>query len=115
MEGEPLSDHSWEEREGYVLLGRMEGNVPGYLSYSTGEGEVICVFESGIEAEQFYMRWRARIPGEGWGTVRPGTEELISVLRNFDLVSVNPQPEPGATEYLYPIEDFVRTLREAPG
>jgi hypothetical protein len=76
MEGYHVLDHPWEEREGYVLLGRMEGNVPGYLSYSAEEGEVVCVFESAIEAEQFYMHWRARIPGEGWGTVRPGTEEL---------------------------------------
>ena len=114
MEGDHLFDHLWEEREGYVLLGRMEGGVPGYLSYSAEEGEVICVFESAIEAEQFYMHWRARIPGEGWGAARPGTEELIKVLRNFDLVSVNPRPEPGATEYLYTVEDFVRTLRESP-
>ena len=110
-----MLDHPWEEREGYVLLGRMEGNVPGYLSYSAEEGEVVCVFGSTIEAEQFYMHWRARIPGEGWGAVRPETEELIKVLRNFDLVSVNPQPNPDATEYLYPVEDFVRTLLKSPG
>ena len=110
-----MLDHPWEEREEYVLLGRMEGSVPGYLSYSAQEGEVVCVFGSTIEAEQFYMHWRARIPGEGWGVVRPGTEELIKVLRNFDLVSVNPQPNPDATEYLYPVEDFVRTLLKSPG
>ena len=110
-----MLDHPWEEREEYVLLGRMEGNVPGYLSYSAQEGEVVCVFGSTIEAEQFYMHWRARIPGEGWGVVRPGTEELIKVLRNFDLVSVNPQPNPDAIEYLYPVEDFVRTLLKSPG
>ncbi len=115
MEGYHVLNHPWEDHEGYVLLGRMEGNVPGYLSYSAEEGEVVCVFESAIEAEQFYMHWRARIPGEGWGVVRPGTEELIKVLRNFDLVSVNPQPDPGATEYLYSVDDFVRTLRESPG
>jgi hypothetical protein len=101
-----------EEREGYVLLGRMEGNIPGYLSYSAGGGEVVCVFESVVEAEQFYMHWRARIPGGGWGAVRLETEDLINVLRNFDLVSVNLQPNPGATEYLYTVEDFVRLLRE---
>lgn len=100
------------EREGYVLLGRMEGNIPGYLSYSAKEGEVVCLFESVIEAEQFYTHWRARIPGAGWGAVRLGTAELIKVLQNFDLVSVNPRPDPGTTEYLYTIEDFVRTLRE---
>jgi hypothetical protein len=99
------------EGEGYVLLERMEGVVPGYLSYSAQEGEVICLFESVLEAEQFYVRWRARIPGEGWGAVRLETEELVKVLRNFDLVSVNPQPDPGATEYLQPVEDFVRELR----
>ena len=110
-----MLDHPWEEREEYVLLGRMEGSVPGYLSYSAQAGEVVCVFGSTIEAEQFYMHWRARIPGEGWGVVRPGTEELIKVLRNFDLVSVNPQPNPDATEYLYPVEDFVRTLLKSPG
>ena len=114
-EGYRVLDPPWEEREGYVLLGRMEGNIPGYLSYSAEEGEVVCVFESTIEAEQFYMHWRARIPGEGWGAMRPGTEELIRVLRNFDLVSVNPQPHPGSTERLYPVEDFVRALREPPG
>ena len=97
-------------REEYVLLGRMEGDVPGYLSYSVQEGEVICLFESVLEAEQFYMRWRARIPGEGWGAVSLETGELIKVLRNFDLVSVNPQPEPGATEYLQAVEDFVSEL-----
>lgn len=99
------------EGEGYVLLERMEGAVPGYLSYSAQEGEVICLFESVLEAEQFYVRWRARIPGEGWGAVRLETGELVKVLRNFDLVSVNPQPDPGATEYLQPVEDFVRELR----
>ncbi len=98
------------EREGYVLLGRMEGDVPGYLSYGAEEGEVVCVFESVAEAEQFYTHWRARIPGGGWGAVRLKTIGLIKVLRNFDLVSVNPQPTPGATEYLYPVEDFIRTL-----
>jgi hypothetical protein len=101
-----------QERGGYVLLGRMEGNIPGYLSYSVRGGEVVCVFESVIEAEQFYMHWQARIPGEGWGAVRLETEDLIKVLRNFDLVSVNPQPNPGTTEYLYTVEDFVRSLRE---
>jgi hypothetical protein len=105
-------DHSWDDSEGYVLLGRMEGNVPGYLSYGAEEGEVVCVFESVIEAEQFYMHWRARIPGEGWGAVRLETGELIKVLQNFDLVSVNPQPNPGAAEYLYTAEDFVRMVRE---
>jgi hypothetical protein len=98
------------EREGYVLLERMEGNVPGYLSYSAKEGEVVCIFKSVVEAEQFYMHWRARIPGEGWGVVRLETEELVKVLRNFDLVSVNPQPNPGANEVLYTVEDFVCML-----
>ncbi|MDQ3920956.1 MAG: hypothetical protein M3248_01190 [Actinomycetota bacterium] len=101
-----------QERQGYVLLGRMEGHIPGYLSYSAKEGEVVCLFQSVIEAEQFYMHWRARIPGEGWGAVQLETEELIRVLQNFDLVSVNPQPGPGTTEYLYTVEDFIRTLRE---
>lgn len=100
------------EREGYVLLGRMEGNVPGYLSYGANEGEVLCVFESVVEAERFYMHWRARIPGGGWGAVRLETGDLIKVLRNFDLVSVNPQPNPGATEHLYTVEDFVCMLRK---
>jgi hypothetical protein len=98
------------EREGYVLLERMEGNVPGYLSYSAKEGEVVCVFRSVIEAEQFYMHWRTRIPGEGWGAVRLEAEALVKVLRNFDLVSVNPQPNPGATEHLYTVDDFIRIL-----
>jgi len=110
-EGVLVFDNPWED-EGYVLLERMEGAVPGYLSYSAQEGEVICLFESVLEAEQFYVRWRARIPGEGWGAVRLETGELVKVLRNFDLVSVNPQPDPGATEYLQPVEDFVRELRE---
>ncbi|MDP8951978.1 MAG: hypothetical protein M3N18_07045 [Actinomycetota bacterium] len=100
-----------QEREGYVLLGRMEGNIPGYLSYGAKEGEVVCVFESTVEAEQFYVHWRARIPGGGWGAVRLEPGELIEVLRNFDLVSVNPRPEPGAAEYLYTVEDFVRMLQ----
>ena len=86
-----MLDHLWEEREGYVLLGRVEGNIPGYLSYSAEEGEVVCAFESVIEAERFYVHCRARIPGEGWDTVRPGTGELIKVLRNFD--PVNPQSD----------------------
>lgn len=109
-EGDCVFDYL-QEREGYVLLGRMEGDIPGYLSYGAQEGEVVCVFESAVEAEQFYIRWRARIPGEGWGAVRLETEELVEVLRNFDLVSVNPRPEPGTTEYLYSVEDFVRALQ----
>ena len=99
------------EGEGYVLLGRMEGSVPGYLSYSVEDGEVVCVFRSMEEAERFYIHWRARIPGEGWGAARLGVEDLAKVLRNFDLVSVSPQPDPGATEYLYTVEDFIRALR----
>ncbi len=50
--------------------------------------------------------------GWGWGAVQPSSEDLIRVLQNFDLVSVSPQPDPGVTEYLYSVEDFVRTLRE---
>ena len=107
-----MFDYLQEERDGYVLLERMEGNIPGYLSYSAKEGEVVCVFNSVVEAERFYMHWRARIPGGGWGAVRLPSGELIKVLRNFDLVSVNPQPDPGTTEYLYTVEDFIRTLRE---
>jgi hypothetical protein len=91
----------------------MEGGVPGYLSYSAREGEVICLFESVLEAEQFYIRWRARIPSEGWGAVRLEIGELMKVLLNFDLVSVNPRPDPGATEYLYTVENFVRGLRQS--
>jgi hypothetical protein len=109
MKGACLFDYL-REREGYVLLERTEGNIPGYLSYSAKEGEVVCVFGSVTEAEQFYMHWRARIPGGGWGAVRLEPDELIEVLRNFDLVSVNPQPNPDTTEYLYTVEDFVRTL-----
>jgi hypothetical protein len=97
--------------EGYVLLGRMEGNIPGYLSYRVEEGEVVCVFRSLEEAERFYMHWRARIPGEGWGAVELDDRDLVKVLGNFDLVSVSPQPEPGLTEYLYTVEDFLSTLR----
>ena len=107
-----MFDHP-REGEGYVLLGRMEGGVPGYLSYSAREGEVICLFESVLEAEQFYIRWRAGIPGEGWGAVRLEIGELMKVLRNFDLVSVNPRPDPGSTEYLYTVEDFIRGLRQS--
>ena len=106
-----MFDHFEERRGGYVLLGRMEGDIPGYLSYSAEEGEVVCVFGSEIQAEQFYMHWRARIPGGGWGAVRLETGEFIKVLQNFNLVSVNPQPSPGTTEYLHTVEDFVRTLR----
>ncbi|HVF01049.1 MAG TPA: hypothetical protein VNA27_06880 [Rubrobacteraceae bacterium] len=97
--------------EGYVLLGRIEGNIPGYLSYGIEEGEVVCVFRSLEEAERFYMYWRARIPGEGWGAVELDDRDLVKVLGNFDLVSVSPQPEPGLTEYLYTVEDFLSTLR----
>ncbi len=99
------------EGEGYVLLGRMEGNIPGYLSYGVEEGEVVCVFRSLEEAERFYTHWRARIPGEGWSAVRLDDRELVKVLGNFNLVSVSPQPEPGLTEYLYTVEDFVSALR----
>jgi hypothetical protein len=101
------------ECEDYVLLGRMEGDIPGYLSYGAKGGEVVCIFGSITEAERFYMHWRARIPGGGWAARRLETEELIKVLQNFDLVSVNLQPDPGTTEYLYTVEDFVRTLRES--
>jgi hypothetical protein len=98
---------------GYALLGRMEGDVPGYLSYSVAEGEVLCVFEGRAEAEQFYDLWRSQIPGEGWGPVVLEPGELASVVEeNFDLVSVNPRPVPGTTEYLLPAEDFVRSLRK---
>lgn len=97
--------------EGYVLLGRIEGDIPGYLSYGIEEGEVVCVFRSLEEAERFYMHWRARIPGEGWGAVELDDRDLVKVLGNFDLVSVSPQPEPGLTEYLYTVEDFLSTLR----
>jgi hypothetical protein len=110
MEGAGLFDYS-REGEDHVLLGRMEGNVSGYLSYGVEEGEVLCVFRGVAEAEEFYERWRARIPEEGWGAVRLAPEELIGVVENFDLVSISPRPVPGTTEYLLPADDFVRTLR----
>lgn len=94
----------------YALLRRMEGEVPGYLSYSAEEGEVLCVFGGIAEAEEFYELWRVRIPGEGWSAVRIGGEALAAVARNFDLVSINPRPTPGEVEYLVPVEDFVRDL-----
>ncbi len=99
------------EGEEYVLLGRMEGTIPGYLSYSAEEGEVVCVFRSVEEARQFYMHWRARIPGEGWGAAQLEEGELVKVLRNFDLVSISPRPDPGVTESLHTVEDFIRALR----
>lgn len=95
-------------REGYALLGRMEGEVPGYLSYGAEEGEVLCVFGSLAGAEEFYERWRVRIPGEGWRAVWLEGEDLAAVARNFDFVSVDPNPVPGTEEYLTPVEDFVR-------
>src|SRR3569623_2010625 len=101
IEGDHVLDHSWDGTEGYVQLGRMEGNVPGYLSYGAEEGEVVCVFESAIEAEQYYMHWRTRIPGEGWGAARVEAGELIKVLEYFDLVSVFPRPIAGGAEYLF--------------
>ncbi|MGB3633312.1 MAG: hypothetical protein WA982_04680 [Rubrobacteraceae bacterium] len=94
----------------YVLIGRMEADVPGYLSYSVEEGEVLCIFHSMAEAEEFYERWRLQIPGEGWGAVMPGAKELIGILSNFDLVSISPEPIPGATEYLLPAEDLVQQI-----
>lgn len=100
-----------QEGEDYVLLGRMVGDVPGYLSYGVEQGEVLCAFRGVAEAEEFYGRWGSRIPGEGWKAVRLPPEELIGVAGNFDLVSVSPQPVPGATEYLLPVDDFVRTLK----
>jgi len=65
-----------------------------------------------MEAEKFYVYWRARIPGGGWGAVRLGIGELVKVLRNFDLVSLNPRRNPGATENLYAVEDFVSALKD---
>ncbi len=97
----------------HVLLGRMEGDVPGYLSYSGEEGAVLCVFRSMAEAEEFYGRWRLQIPGEGWGAVLPAPEDLVGVLSNFDLVSISPQPVPEATEYLLPVEDLVREIGDS--
>lgn len=97
-------------QEGYALLGRMEGDVPGYLSYGAEEGEVLCVFGDVAGAEAFYERWRARIPGEGWRAVWLEGGDLAGVARNFDLVSVDPDPVPGTEEYLIPVGDFVRGL-----
>lgn len=94
----------------YAVLRRMEGEIPGYLSYGAEEGEVLCVFRGVAEAEEFYELWRIRIPGEGWRAVRISEEELAAVAENFDLVSINPRPTPGAVEYLIPVEDFVRDL-----
>lgn len=99
-----------EGQEGYALLGRMEGDVPGYLSYGAEEGEVLCVFGSVAGAEEFYERWRVRIPGEGWRAVWMEGEDLAGVARNFDLVSVDPNPVPDTEEYLTPVEDFIRGL-----
>ena len=73
--------------EDYVLLGRMEGDVPGYLSYSADEGEVVCVFRGAVGAEEVYMRLRARIPGGGWGGVEPATAGLVWVLLMCGLCS----------------------------
>ncbi|MGI9050425.1 MAG: hypothetical protein ACR2GU_13805 [Rubrobacteraceae bacterium] len=96
--------------DGYALLGRMEGEVPGYLSYGAEEGEVLCVFRGVAEAEEFYGLWRDRIPGEGWGVVSLESGELAKVVENFDLVSVGPRPVPGSTEYLTSADDFIQFL-----
>lgn len=101
-----------QDQEGYVLLGRMEGDVPGYLSYGVEEGEVLCVFRGAVKADEFYEFWKERIPGEGWHSVQLDIEGLSEVVRKFDLVSVDPRPVPGATEYLLPSQEFVSTLRE---
>ena len=97
--------------DGYALLGRMEAGGPGYLSYGAEEGEVLCVFRSVAEAEEFYGFWMGRIPGEGWGAVSLEPGELAGVVENFDLVSVGPQPVPGTTEYLTSSDDFIQSLR----
>lgn len=96
--------------DGYAVLERMEGEVPGYLSYSAEEGEVVCVFEGVGEAEDFYERWQAQIPGANWRAVTLEREDLEDVLKNFDLVVVNPNPVPGSQEYLYWREDFLSSL-----
>lgn len=98
--------------KGYALLERLEGDVPGYLSYSTEEGEVVCVFNGMEEAESFYERWRAQIPGGGWLAVTLDKDGFLEVLRNFDLVAVNPNPMPGSQEYLYRRDDFLASLGE---
>lgn len=97
---------------GYAVLERIEDEVPGYLSYSAEEGEVVCLFEGTGEAEEFYERWQAQIPGGGWRAVRLGKEDLADVLKNFDLVVVNPNPVPGSQEYLYWRNDFLASLGE---
>ena len=99
----------------YVLLGRMEGEVPGYLSYGAQEGEVLCVFRGVAEAEAFYERWWRQIPGEGWRAERLDAGELRAVLKNFDLVSLDPDPVPGSTEYLHTVDDFTRSLTSPGG
>ena len=98
----------------YAVLERMEGEVPGYLSYSADEGEVVCVFEGLGEAEGFYERWQAQIPGDDWRAVRLGGQDLEDVLRHFDLVVVNPNPAPGSQEYLYWKNDFIASLGGGP-
>ena len=100
------------DTDGYVLLGRMEGEVPGYLSYGAEEGEVLCVFRGVVKAEEFHEFWKERIPGEGWRAVRMDIEGLTEVVRKFDLVSVDPRPVPGTPEYLLPVGEFVSSLRE---
>lgn len=95
---------------GYAVLERMEGEVPGYLSYSADEGEVVCVFEGVGAAEEFYDRWKAQIPSTDWRVVKLGNEDLADVLKNFDLVVVNPNPVPGSQEYLYWRDDFLASL-----
>lgn len=96
---------------GYAVLERTEGEVPGYLSYSAEEGEeVVCVFAGLGAAEEFYDRWKAQIPGNDWRAVRLGRADLEDVLRNFDLVVVDPDPVPGSQEYLYLRDDFLASL-----
>ena len=78
------------------------------------EGGWSSVFDSIMEAERFYVRRRARIPGEGWGASRLEAGELVNFLGNIDLVPVNPQPELGATECLYPVEAYIHALLRCP-
>lgn len=101
-----------QDQDGYVLLGRMEGDVPGYLSYGAEKGEVLCVFRGAVKADEFHEFWRGRIPGEGWRAVRLDIEGLAEVVGRFDLVSVDPRPAPGTTEYLLTSEEFVSSLRK---
>jgi hypothetical protein len=101
---------SAKEQEGFVLLGRRDESGLEVLAFHSGEGKVLCLFETPDLAEAF-SNTSPEVRGQGWDTYMMGVERLPELVDQFDYVTLNPSPQMGAEKEIVDATGFARSLR----